>query len=78
MTDRADILGCQIDRLGMADTLAEIERAVTTRRYTQHMAINAAKLVAMHDDPKLCEIVDWLQPCERRRSERRVGFEAAG
>ena len=24
----------------------------------QHMAINAAKLVAMHDDPKLCRIVD--------------------
>ena len=22
------------------------------------MAINAAKLVAMHDDPKLCEIID--------------------
>lgn len=57
MTDRADILGCQIDRLGMADTLAEIERAVTTRQYTQHMAINAAKLVAMDDDPRLCEIV---------------------
>ena len=42
----------------MADTLAAIERAIATGRYTQHMAINAAKLVAMHDDPKLCEIVD--------------------
>ena len=58
MTDRADILGCPIDRLGMADTLAAIERAIAARRYTQHMAINAAKLVAMHDDPKLCEIID--------------------
>ena len=42
----------------MAETLAEIERAIATGRYTQHMAINAAKLVAMHDDPKLCEIID--------------------
>ena len=58
MTDRADILGCPIDRLGMAETLAAIERAIATGRYTQHMAINAAKLVAMHDDPKLWEIID--------------------
>ena len=57
MIDRADILGCRIDRLGMADTLAEIERAIAAGRYTQHMAINAAKLVAMHDDPQLCEII---------------------
>jgi N-acetylglucosaminyldiphosphoundecaprenol N-acetyl-beta-D-mannosaminyltransferase len=56
--DRADILGCPIDRLGMADTLAAIERAIAGGRYTQHMAINAAKLVAMKDDPRLCEIID--------------------
>jgi N-acetylglucosaminyldiphosphoundecaprenol N-acetyl-beta-D-mannosaminyltransferase len=58
MTDRADILGCPIDRLGMADTLVAIERAIAAGRYTQHMAINAAKLVARHDDPKLCQIID--------------------
>jgi N-acetylglucosaminyldiphosphoundecaprenol N-acetyl-beta-D-mannosaminyltransferase len=58
MIDRADILGCPIDRMGMADTLAAIERAIASGRYTQHMAINAAKLVAMKDDPRLCEIID--------------------
>jgi N-acetylglucosaminyldiphosphoundecaprenol N-acetyl-beta-D-mannosaminyltransferase len=58
VTDRADILGCPIDRLGMAETLAAIERAIAAGRYTQHMAINAAKIVAMHDDPRLCEIID--------------------
>jgi N-acetylglucosaminyldiphosphoundecaprenol N-acetyl-beta-D-mannosaminyltransferase len=58
VTDRADILGCSIDRLDMVSTLAAIERSITARRYTQHMAINAAKLVAMHDDGKLREIVD--------------------
>lgn len=58
MIDRADILGCAIDRLDMAGTLAAIERAIAARRYTQHMAINAAKLVAMQDDAKLRAIVD--------------------
>ena len=58
MSDRAEILGCPIDRLGMTDTLARIEQAIADGQYTQHMAINAAKLVAMHDDPKLFEIID--------------------
>jgi N-acetylglucosaminyldiphosphoundecaprenol N-acetyl-beta-D-mannosaminyltransferase len=58
MTDRADILGCPIDRMGMADTLDAVERAIASGRYTQHMAINAAKLVSMHDDPKLRHIID--------------------
>jgi N-acetylglucosaminyldiphosphoundecaprenol N-acetyl-beta-D-mannosaminyltransferase len=56
--DRAHILGCPIDRLDLAGTLAAIERAISSRSYTQHMAINAAKLVAMHDDPKLSRIID--------------------
>ena len=58
MSDRADILGCPIDRLGMQETLAAIERAIAQGAYTQHMAINAAKLVAMKDDRKLCQIID--------------------
>jgi N-acetylglucosaminyldiphosphoundecaprenol N-acetyl-beta-D-mannosaminyltransferase len=55
---RADILGCSIDRLDLADTVSEVERVIASRRFTQHMSINAAKLVSMHDDPKLCGIVD--------------------
>jgi N-acetylglucosaminyldiphosphoundecaprenol N-acetyl-beta-D-mannosaminyltransferase len=58
MTPRADILGCPIDRLSMDQTLAAIERAIAAGRYTQHMAINAAKLVAMQNDPRLCQIID--------------------
>lgn len=57
MNARADILGCSIDRLDMGETVAAVEHAIATRTFTQHMAINAAKLVAMHDDPKLSEIV---------------------
>jgi N-acetylglucosaminyldiphosphoundecaprenol N-acetyl-beta-D-mannosaminyltransferase len=58
MTHRADILGCPIDRLSMEETLVAVGRAIAAGRYTQHMAINAAKLVAMQDDPKLCQIID--------------------
>jgi N-acetylglucosaminyldiphosphoundecaprenol N-acetyl-beta-D-mannosaminyltransferase len=58
VTTRADILGCAIDRLDLPGTLATIEDTIATRSYTQHMAINAAKLVAMRDDPKLCGIID--------------------
>ena len=58
MTDRAEILGCPIDRLDMPATLAAIEGTIAARQYTQHMAINAAKLVAMRDDPKLSRIID--------------------
>ena len=57
MKDRADILGCAIDRLDLSGTLAAVEDAIAARFYTQHMAINAAKLVAMHEDPKLCGII---------------------
>jgi N-acetylglucosaminyldiphosphoundecaprenol N-acetyl-beta-D-mannosaminyltransferase len=57
MTPRADVLGCSIDRLDMADTVATVERAIASRTFTQHMAINAAKLVTMQDDPKLREII---------------------
>jgi N-acetylglucosaminyldiphosphoundecaprenol N-acetyl-beta-D-mannosaminyltransferase len=52
------MLGCGIDRLDLAGTLTVIESAIAARRYTQHMAINAAKIVAMRDDRKLSEIVD--------------------
>lgn len=57
MSPRADILGCAIDRLDMRDTLAAVEDAIAERRYTQHMAINAAKLVTMEHDERLREIV---------------------
>ena len=57
MSPRADILGCAIDRLDMHDTLAAVEGAIAERRYTQHMAINAAKLVTMADDERLRRIV---------------------
>lgn len=58
MSPRAKVLGCGIDRLDLQGTLSAVERVIAARGFTQHMAINAAKLVAMQDDPKLREIVD--------------------
>jgi N-acetylglucosaminyldiphosphoundecaprenol N-acetyl-beta-D-mannosaminyltransferase len=58
MSPRADVLGCAIDRLDMRSTLGAVEEIIAAGVYTQHMAINAAKLVTMHDDPKLTRIVD--------------------
>jgi N-acetylglucosaminyldiphosphoundecaprenol N-acetyl-beta-D-mannosaminyltransferase len=54
---RAVVLGCAIDRLDMGQTVARCLELVDSRRYGQHMAVNAAKLVAMQDDARLREII---------------------
>jgi N-acetylglucosaminyldiphosphoundecaprenol N-acetyl-beta-D-mannosaminyltransferase len=56
-SDRANVLGCEIDRLDMDQTIQVCERAVLKREQVQHVAINAAKLVAMQSDPALREII---------------------
>ncbi len=53
---RAIVLGCAIDRLDMESTLARCERFIQTGEFAQHIAINAAKLVAMRTDPELREV----------------------
>ncbi len=61
--DRADVLGCRIDRVGFDEALAICERAIRSRRFAQHMSINAAKIVAMRADDTLranieqCELI---------------------
>jgi N-acetylglucosaminyldiphosphoundecaprenol N-acetyl-beta-D-mannosaminyltransferase len=55
---RAIVLGCQIDRLSMPQTLARCEELIARRDFAQHVAINAAKLVAMQRDPELRRIVE--------------------
>jgi N-acetylglucosaminyldiphosphoundecaprenol N-acetyl-beta-D-mannosaminyltransferase len=57
VADRASVLGCEIDRLDMQQTLEACNRAIAAGDYLQHMAINAAKLVAYQNDPRLREIV---------------------
>ncbi len=55
--DTAEVMGCRIDRLDMDGTIARCVAAIEERGQVQHMCINAAKLVAMHQDPELREIV---------------------
>lgn len=55
--DRADVLGVAIDRLDMAATVARCRAAIEEGRYVQHVVVNAAKIVALHDDPALGRIV---------------------
>jgi N-acetylglucosaminyldiphosphoundecaprenol N-acetyl-beta-D-mannosaminyltransferase len=57
MQGRANILGCEIDRLDMAQTVERCRELIESGGVSQHVAINAAKLVAMADDPKLREVV---------------------
>ena len=56
--DTADVLGCRIDRLDMEATLHRICDVIDRRDYLQHVAINAAKVVAMQEDEELRRIVE--------------------
>ncbi|HVR06056.1 MAG TPA: WecB/TagA/CpsF family glycosyltransferase [Solirubrobacteraceae bacterium] len=55
--DRAVVLGCAIDRLDMAGTVERCREAIEQRRYTQHVSINASKLVALRQQASLREII---------------------
>src|SRR6476646_3646969 len=58
---RARILNCCVDRLDMEQTLERCREVIESRGYAQHMAVNAAKIVTMHDDPRLAEIVNGCE-----------------
>ncbi len=58
---RALVLGCQIDRLDMPQTLARCEDLIARREFAQHVAINAGKLVAMQRDAELRRIVEGCE-----------------
>jgi N-acetylglucosaminyldiphosphoundecaprenol N-acetyl-beta-D-mannosaminyltransferase len=55
---RAVILGCQIDRLSMSQTVQRCRDVIASGDVTQHMSINAAKLVSLQKDPELRTIVE--------------------
>jgi N-acetylglucosaminyldiphosphoundecaprenol N-acetyl-beta-D-mannosaminyltransferase len=56
--DRAQVLGCGIDRLDLDTTLRRCEDLIEAGEPVQHVVVNAAKLVMLGDDPRLREIVD--------------------
>ena len=56
--DIADVLDCRIDRLTMDEAISRAEEAVDSGTYVQHMAINAAKLIRMRQDPELRDVIE--------------------
>jgi N-acetylglucosaminyldiphosphoundecaprenol N-acetyl-beta-D-mannosaminyltransferase len=54
---RVEVLGCPVDALDMDQTVARCAELIESGGFHQHVAINAAKLVAMRNDPRLREIV---------------------
>ena len=58
VADRAEVLGCEIDRIDMAEAARRCDGYVRTRAGAQHMAVNAAKIVAMRHDAALRGLVD--------------------
>jgi N-acetylglucosaminyldiphosphoundecaprenol N-acetyl-beta-D-mannosaminyltransferase len=51
-----EVLGCAIDRVDMDAALARCDELLRSGRFSQHMAVNAAKLVTMRDDPVMRDI----------------------
>lgn len=58
---RVEVLGCEIDRLDRADTVARIVEVIESGGLAQQVSINAAKLVALHDDPKLRAVIEGCE-----------------
>jgi N-acetylglucosaminyldiphosphoundecaprenol N-acetyl-beta-D-mannosaminyltransferase len=56
--DRAEVLGCKIDRLDMEQTVDRCGELINGEGFAQHVAINTAKLVALQRDRRLRDIVD--------------------
>jgi N-acetylglucosaminyldiphosphoundecaprenol N-acetyl-beta-D-mannosaminyltransferase len=55
--ERAVVLGTPVDRVDMAGAVARCEEALRTGFLTQHMAVNAAKLVSVRSDAAMRDAV---------------------
>lgn len=64
MKERIRLFGVALDALTMDETVREIDRRISTDRFTQHVAVNVAKIVQMQTDRELaaavraCDIVN--------------------
>lgn len=56
--DRARVLGCEIDRLDMAETVARCKTIVQQGTFAQQVSINAVKIVTLRDDPIMRDVVN--------------------
>ena len=58
MPGRARILGVDIDRLDMDETVRRCAELIDSGGPVQHVSVNVAKIVALRDDDRLREIVE--------------------
>lgn len=54
---RIQVLGCPMDAATMDETVAAISTRIMARQFTQHVAVNVAKLVHMQNDAELARSV---------------------
>jgi N-acetylglucosaminyldiphosphoundecaprenol N-acetyl-beta-D-mannosaminyltransferase len=61
---RINFLGAPMDSGSMSDTVSSISERISSRRFTQHVVVNVAKIVNMRKDPELeksvteCDIIN--------------------
>lgn len=58
MARRITLFDCPIDAFTMFETLEEIERIIAHRKFSQHCAVHAAKLIQVRRDRRLFEILN--------------------
>ncbi len=55
---RIDILGCPVDNLTIEETVARINEFINDGRPHQHVVVNVDKIVKVHRNPRLLDIVN--------------------
>jgi len=55
---RLHLLGTVVDAISFAESLECVETIVRRRTPTQHVVLNAAKIIAIHDDPDLARLIE--------------------
>ena len=58
MSNRIEMMGCQIDNLSMEETLQKIDGFIKSGRPQQHVVVNVDKLVQANRDPELRRIIN--------------------
>ncbi len=58
MSNRVELMGCQIDNLTMDETLKTIEAFIHSGKPHQHVVVNVDKLVKASRDPELRRIIN--------------------
>jgi N-acetylglucosaminyldiphosphoundecaprenol N-acetyl-beta-D-mannosaminyltransferase len=56
--ERAEVLGCELDRVDMPQALRRCEAYVTERSRARHMAVNAAKIVSSRRQAELRRVIN--------------------